>query len=191
MKKLLGIVVLGLLLSSNAYAGLIYGKETLPIVTKPEGANCTFKNNKGNWNITTPDTIKFKLSKKKLKVTCKKEGYKTKERFIFVRAKDSVLSNMADHDIIGTDLETLVTDGIIGAITSNPLHALSSIIFTGIEAAAKVTGKVGNFIKEPVTYATHLIPNKKIYAQAKNFEIKKKLKEEGYVRFILIELEKE
>ena len=191
MKKLLGIVVLGLLLSSNAYAGFIYGKETLPIVTKPEGANCTFKNNKGEWNITTPDTIKFKLSKKKLKVTCKKEGYKTKERFIFVRAKDSLISKMADYDIIGTDLETVVTDGIIGAITNNPLHALGSIIVTGVEAAVKVTGKVGTFIKEPVTYATHLIPNKKIYAQAKNFEIKKKLKEEGYVRFILIELEKE
>ena len=190
MKKLLGIVVLGLLLSSNAYAGFIYGKETLPIVTKPEGANCTFKNNKGEWNITTPDAIKFKLSKKKLKVTCKKEGYKTKERFIFVRAKDSLISKMADYDIIGTDLETVVTDGILGAITSNPLHAISSIIFTGVEAAVKVTGKVGTFIKEPVTYATHLIPNKKIYAQAKNFEIKKKLKEEGYVRFILIELEK-
>ncbi len=191
MKKLLGIVVLGLLLSSNAYAGFIYGKETLPIVTKPEGANCTFKNNKGEWNITTPDTIKFKLSKKKLKVTCKKEGYKTKERFIFVRAKDSLISKMADYDIIGTDLETVVTDGILGAITSNPLHAISSIIFTGVEAAVKVTGKVGTFIKEPVTYATHLIPNKKIYAQAKNFEIKKKLKEEGYIAFILIKLEKE
>ena len=191
MKKLLGIMVMGLLLSSNAYAGFIYGKGTFPVVTKPEGANCTFKNNKGEWNITTPDTIKFKLSKKKLKVTCKKEGYKTKERFIFVRAKDSLISKMADYDIIGTDLETVVTDGIIGAITSDPLHALSSIIFTGVEAAVKVTGKVGTFIKEPVTYATHLIPNKKIYAQAKNFEIKKKLKEEGYVRFILIELEKE
>ena len=47
MKQLLVILVLGLLLSGNAYAGLIFGKETLPIVTKPEGANCILKNNKG------------------------------------------------------------------------------------------------------------------------------------------------
>ena len=191
MKKLLGNVVLGLLLTSNSYAGLIYGKETLPIVTKPEGANCSLKNNKGNWNVTTPNMIKLKLSKKELNVICYKAGYKTKEQSITVQPKDSLLSKMADHDIIGTDLETLVTDGVIGAITSDPLTALGSIIVTGVEAAVKVTGKVGTFIKEPVTYATHLIPNKKIYAQAKNFEIKKKLKEEGYVRFILIELEKE
>ena len=79
MKKLLGIVVLCLLLSGNAYAGLIYGKETVPIVTKPEGAKCSFKNNKGEWNIITPDTIKLKLSKKKLKVICNKDGYKAKE----------------------------------------------------------------------------------------------------------------
>ena len=47
INKLLGIAALILLMSGSAYAGLIYGKETLPIVTKPEGAQCSFKNNKG------------------------------------------------------------------------------------------------------------------------------------------------
>ncbi len=191
MKKLLGIVVLGLLLSGNAFAGLIYGKETLPIVTKPEGANCILKNNKGEWNITTPDTVKLKLSKKKLKITCNKEGYKTKEKFISVGAKDSLRSSLADWEIIGTDAEEIITDGVIGAIEKNPLYAISSIIMVGVEGIVKATGKVATFIKEPVTYATHFIPNKKIYAQATNYEIKKKLKEEGYVAFILIKLEKE
>ena len=46
-------------------------------------------------------------------------------------------------------------------------------------------------IKEPVTYATHLIPNKNLYNYAEHYEVKKKLKDEGYVAFILIELEKE
>ena len=190
MKKLLGIVVLGLLWCNISYAGLVYGKETLPIVTKPEGAKCSFKNNKGEWNIITPDTIKLKLSKKKLKVICNKEGYKTKDQFISVRPKNSLLSDMAHYQIIGADAEDIITDGVIGAITSDPLNALSSIIFTAAEGVVKVTGKIGTFIKEPVTYATHIIPNKKIYAQAKDYNIKKKLKEEGYVRFILIELEK-
>jgi|TARA_B110000114_G_C14865606_1_gene306623 hypothetical protein len=67
----------------------------------------------------------------------------------------------------------------------------SSIIDIVIDGTARITGKVVIFIKEPVTYATHIIPNKKIYAQAKYYEIKKKLREEGFVQFILIELEKE
>ncbi len=191
MKKLLGIVVLGLLLSGNAYAGLIYGKETLPIITIPEGANCSLKNNKGNWNVITPDTIKLKLSKKELNVICYKAGYKTKEQSIAVKPKDSLLSKMANHDIMGTDLETLVTDGIEGVIFNNPLSAISSIIFTGVETVAKVTGKVGTFIKEPLTYATHLIPNNVLSPYTENYEVKKKLKDEGHVAFILIELEKE
>jgi hypothetical protein len=191
MKKLLGIVVLGLMLCSNAYAGLIYGKETLPIVTKPEGANCSLKNNKGNWNVITPDKIKLKLSKKKLSVVCYKAGYKTKEQSISVQPKDSLLSKMADHNINGPDLDMIVTDGISAVISGNPLHALGEIIFTGVEAVAKVTGKAGTFIKEPVTYATHLIPNKNLYNYTEHYEVKKKLKDEGYVAFILIELEKE
>ena len=191
MKKILGIVVLGLFLSGNAYAGLIYGKETLPIITNPEGANCSLKNNKGNWNVITPDTIKLKLSKKELNVICYKAGYKTKEQSIAVKPKDSLLSKMANQNIIGTDLETLVTDGVAGAIFNNPLQAISSIIFTGVEAVSKVTGKVGTFIKEPLTYATHLIPNYVLNPYTENYEVKKKLKDEGYVAFILIELEKE
>ena len=48
------------------YAGLIFGKENLPIVTKPEGAECNFKNNKGKWNVTTPGIVKLKISKDNL-----------------------------------------------------------------------------------------------------------------------------
>jgi hypothetical protein len=61
INKLLGIVAFNLLICVSAYAGLIYGKETLPIVTKPEGAQCSFKNNKGEWSLTTPGVIKFKF----------------------------------------------------------------------------------------------------------------------------------
>ena len=64
MKKLLGIVVLGLLWCNISNAALFYGKETLPVVSKPEGANCILKNNKGSWEVKTPATVKLKLSKK-------------------------------------------------------------------------------------------------------------------------------
>ena len=142
-------------------------------------------------NITTPDTVKLKLSKKELKIICNKEGYTTKEKFISVGPKDSLRSTLADYERIGPDAEDIIADGVIGAITKNPIDALSSIILVSFEGIVKATGKVASFVKEPVTYATHTIPNKKIYAQAKNYEIKKKLKEEGYVAFILIKLEKE
>ena len=191
INKLLGIAALILLMSGSAYAGLIYGKETLPIVTKPEGAQCSFKNNKGEWSLTTPSVIKFRLSKKSLKVICIKEGYKTNERFIFARSKESLFLDMADTEIIGPSADDIIFDGILGAITSDPIHAFSSIVSVAIDGTAKITGKVVTFIKEPVTYATHIIPTKKIYAHAKDYEIKNKLREEGFVRFILIELEKE
>ena len=54
---------------------------------------------------------------------------------------------MANHDIMGTDLETLVTDGIEGVIFNNPLSAISSIIFTGVETVAKVKEKLELLLK--------------------------------------------
>ena len=77
MKKLLGILVLSLLLSSNAYAFLMKsGKEGLPIITVPPGAQCELKNNKGAWSVVTPGEVKVKRSKQLLKITCVKDGYK-------------------------------------------------------------------------------------------------------------------
>ena len=68
IKKLLGIVVLGLLLSGNAY-GIIKGAgwETLNIVSTPTNAKCKLTNNKGSWLVVTPQEIKIKRSKKNLK----------------------------------------------------------------------------------------------------------------------------
>ena len=92
MKKLLGIVVLGLLWCNFSNAALLYGKETLPVVSNPEGADCTLKNNKGSWEVKTPATVKLKLSKKDLEIVCKKDGYKTKT--ITIPLKNKNISNL-------------------------------------------------------------------------------------------------
>ena len=87
MKKLLGILVLGLLWCNFSNAALFYGKEILPVVSNPEGANCTLKNNKGSWEVKTPAIIELKLSKKDLEIVCKKNGYKTKTIIIPLKDK--------------------------------------------------------------------------------------------------------
>ena len=92
MKKLLVILVLILLCCNVSYGALFYGKETLPVVSKPEGADCTLKNNKGSWKVKTPATVELKLSKKDLEIVCKKDGYKTKT--ITIPLKNKNISNL-------------------------------------------------------------------------------------------------
>ena len=148
MKKLLGIVVLGLLWCNVSYAGLIYGKEKLPIATKPEGAECSFQNDKGKWSVITPGIVKLNLSKNSLNVICKKDGYKTKKLSLLPRSKESLISNMADYEIEGVDAEVFVFDAIIDAVSSSPVNTISNIVVLGIEGTVKVTGKISKFIKE-------------------------------------------
>ena len=54
MKKLLGIVVLGLLLSNQALAK---STEEIVVVSYPSGAECTLKNDKNDIKVTTKDTV--------------------------------------------------------------------------------------------------------------------------------------
>ncbi len=186
-------LVTGILWCNVSYAGLIFGKENLPIVTKPEGAECNFKNNKGKWNVTTPGIVKLKISKDNLKVICKKDGYKTKELSLRARSKESLISNMADYEIGIVDTEELVIQGIFDAIISDPTNTILNIGALAIEGSIKVIGKVGKFIKEPVTYATHKISSEKLhskkYHDTKSYNAKKFPKKGGWVPFIIIEME--
>ena len=139
MKKLLGIVVLGLLLSGNAYAFIKgAGWETLNIVSTPKNAECQLTNNKGSWFVFTPQKIKIKRSKKKLKIICNKSGYNTSTTYYSLR------------DLKKAKLEEFAYDSglIVGsAIAGDPIGAAISGV--GV-ALTKVQHKFG-------TYATHII----------------------------------
>jgi|ETNmetMinimDraft_20_1059909.scaffolds.fasta_scaffold105683_2 hypothetical protein len=115
MKKAIGIIILSLLLSSNAYAFLIKsGEESLPIITAPPGAQCELKNNKGTWSVVTPGEVIVKRSKQPLTITCIKDGYTKFERFYNLKdpktelyigdpIDDSavILSDLGQGDIFG------------------------------------------------------------------------------------------
>ena len=151
MKKLLGILVLSLLLSGNAY-GIIKGAgwETLNIVSTPTNAECKLTNNKGSWLVVTPQEIKIKRSKKKLKITCNKIGYN--ESTTYYPLRDLKKEKMNDKDAI---------EGAVSATIGDPVNAILSGLNIGL---TKVKHKAG-------TYATLIINDNRfieIVLQKKN-----------------------
>ena len=125
MKKILGILFLGLLWCNPSNAALFYGKETLPVVSKPEGANCTLKNNKGSWEVKTPATVKLKLSKKDLEIVCKKDGYKTKTITVPLKDKNDLADGAYDNVRIidsGIDSDDFIWDSIATVLRDNPIE---------------------------------------------------------------------
>ena len=137
MKKVLGIVVLGLLLSGNAYAIIGVGWETLNIATTPKKSECTLTNNKGSWTVVTPQKIKIKRSKKKLKITCDKSGYNKSTTYYPLRDLKKVKLEEYGFDV----------GSIIGsATTGDPIGAAISGLSVALK---KVQHKFG-------TYATHI-----------------------------------
>ena len=187
MKKFLGILVLGLLWCNVTYAAFIYGKEKLPVVTKPEGANCTLKNNKGSWNVKTPGIVTLKLSKISLKVVCKKNGYKNKIINLPIKDKDSWIKRMAKEDPIKKDW---AFDAVLDAIEHNPSDTLFNIGLTVVEKTIQLGAKISQKIKRPSTYANRFVKSSKLKERLTDYEIKKKMKDEGYYSLILIKLEK-
>jgi hypothetical protein len=136
MKKLLGIVVLGLLFSGSADTAISFGSEKLLILTDQPGAHCVLTNNKGSWSVLTPGIVKVKRSKKKLNIFCNKEGYKeTRTHHILRNTKevdeDSValntggtLAGVAQGDMLSAGLEALllgteIVDSKLGTYTNN------------------------------------------------------------------------
>ena len=151
MKKILGIVVLGLLLSGNAY-GIIKGAgwETLNIVSTPTNAECKLSNNKGSWLVVTPQEIKIKRSKKKLKITCNKIGYN--ESTTYYPLRDLKKEKMDVNDAF---------DGTFSAVIGDPVNAVLSGLNIGL---TKTKHKFG-------TYATLIINDNRfieIVLQKKN-----------------------
>ena len=137
MKKLLAILVLGLLLSSDAYAFIIKtGRENLAIVTDPPGAMCELKNNKGTWSVLTPGKIKVKRSKQALKITCTKDEYKK-----FTRSYN--LHDPKTFDFNDISWET--GDAIGSAATGDIFGVVLNASFLIVDTAMKKFG----------TYASH------------------------------------
>ena len=133
MKKLFGIVVLGLLLSGNANAVIAIGSEWIPIDTVPSGSRCELINNKGRWNVTTPNKVKIKRSKKPLEVICEKDGFKKTITTLYLR----------DPKKAG-DVSLLIDSAVSGAV-GDPFGAALNLALAGVD---KVLTKFG-------TYATH------------------------------------
>ena len=60
MKKLLVIIVLGLLLSGNVNSAISIGSEKIVIITDQPGAHCVLTNNKGSWSVLTSGIVNEK-----------------------------------------------------------------------------------------------------------------------------------
>jgi hypothetical protein len=133
VKKLLGIMVLGLLLSGNANAVIAIGSEWIPIDTVPSGSRCELINNKGRWNVTTPNKVKIKRSKKPLEVICEKDGFKKTITTLYLRDPKKAV-----------DVNHIIDAAISGAM-GDPFFAAVNLAFAGVD---KVLKKFG-------TYATH------------------------------------
>ena len=214
MKKLLGILVLGLLWCNVVNAALFYGKETLPVVSKPEGANCILKNNKGSWEVKTPATVELKLSKKDLEIVCKKDGYKTKIITVPLKDKNDLADGAYNNVYIidsEIDADDFILDSIVTATSTHPvLLALNTIdlIVDYWEKVVKKTAsvvkntasvvkntatKTGKFLKKSFkaesTYANALINSQRLDQKISESSIQK-AKKGSYYSMIYIELEK-
>ena len=126
------------------------GSDKLLIVTNPPGANCALKNNKGKWNVTTPGTIKVKISKKMLEITCSKDGYKTTKEYLSLTEKDSVLTKISNYQSTSIDW---IEDGIWDALTGDPFNTVFNVVLTAGEFVTTKVAKGLTALYQPSTYA--------------------------------------
>ena len=205
MKKLLGIIVLGLLWCNVSYGALFYGKETLPVVSEPEGANCTLKNNKGSWEVKTPTVIELKLSKKDLEIVCKKDGYKTKTITISLKDKTDLSDGANDYVKVfdsNSKRGDFIWNSTVAAITKDPSDAIFLILDSGVNIikgtsrfikntvtkTGEIFGSAKKKIKGDATYANAMVNSARLDSKIPK-DVTKKLKG-GYYSLIFIELEK-
>ena len=135
MKKLLGILVLGLVFSESADSAISFGSEKLLILTDQPGAHCVLTNNKGSWSVLTPGIVKVKRSKKKLNIVCNKEGY-----------KETVTDyNLRDTSAVDADSATTSLSMAAGsAAAGDLLSAGIDVLITGLEVMDSKFGTYAN-----------------------------------------------
>ena len=162
MKKLLGIVVLGLLWCN---VGLADKMENIIIQSMPFGADCTLKNDKNDLKVKATSEVTINFSKKKLIVSCNYPDYKTKTFKLKLRNKNKVAGfTIPSSGIINKKTElanALVCDNDVG-INKASCHFLSAadlaiglVAGTGKYLSNKTTFK--NKTPETHTYANEII----------------------------------
>ena len=148
MKKLLKIVVLGLLWCN---VGLADKTETIIIESMPFGADCTLKNDKNDLKVTaTSEVVTINFSKKKLKVSCSYPDYKTKTFKLKLRNKNKVAGfTIPASGIINknTELANVVAcDNDVG-INKASCHFLSAA-----DLALGLVAGTGEFLSNKTTF---------------------------------------
>jgi len=88
IKKILGILVLGLILSSCA-STMSGNQQPVNISSNVDGAACTLQNEKGSWSLSTPGSAVVTNSRENLSVRCQKTGYQTAIVSVPSKHKDS------------------------------------------------------------------------------------------------------
>ena len=146
MKKLLAILVLGLMLVGCA-STMSGNQQNINVVTNVTGANCSLSNDKGNWSVQTPGSALITNSRLNLSARCTKPGY-----------QDAVVSIPSVHKDSATWGNVLLGGGIgyiwdrkSGAafiypstVNLNLIKDSSSTKTTDV----KLTGDTANQIKE-------------------------------------------
>ena len=135
MRKLLAIIVLGLVFSESADSAISFGSEKLLILTDQPGAHCVLTNNKGSWSVLTPGIVKVKRSKKKLNIVCNKEGYKETVTDYNLRDTSAV-----DADSATTNLSMAAGSAAAGDL----LSAGIDVLITGLEVMDSKFGTYAN-----------------------------------------------
>ena len=100
MKKLLGIVVLCLLWSVNAYSEK---QETIYVMSDPSNGECRLLNEKNDIKVNTPNKVKLTLSKEPLTISCTAPGKKLRPISYELNNKGSITNMYIDNKFISSE----------------------------------------------------------------------------------------
>ena len=201
--KITFIVIMISLWCNVSYGALFYGKETLPIVSNPEGAYCTLKNKKGSWKVKTPDKIEIKLAKEDLQIVCKKSGYYDTTLNSSLKNRNKISPKYyPDVKVFDDnwDIADTAIDGLFAVVRQNPIDIGIFLIESVPKLAEKTINIVKNTskkswdlfkrnFKDKYTYANAIVSTSLYYDKIIS-DKSKKIKDEGNFGFIFIELEK-
>ena len=201
--KITFIVIMISLWCNVSYGALFYGKETLPIVSNPEGAYCTLKNKKGSWKVKTPDKIEIKLAKDDLQIVCKKSGYHDTILNSSLKNRNKLSpKNYPDVKVFNDnwDIADTAIDGLFAVVRQHPIDIGIFLIESVPKLAEKTINVVKNTskkswdlfkrnFKDKYTYANAIVSTSLYYDKIIS-DKSKKIKDEGNFGFIFIELEK-
>jgi hypothetical protein len=98
-------------LTLSACASIVDGSsqslsvKTLSDIGDVAGAQCTLKNNKGEWYVTTPGTVTVHRSYDDLNVGCSKQGYVMNVNSVASSTKGMAFGNILFGGLIGAGVD--------------------------------------------------------------------------------------